>query len=181
MKKISMILAAMICLPILASAVPDSVITGSYNISFDLGLPKDVYTITAKDPKETESLGGENQTEYSIMIKNKSDSRQLVSISMTEYAKEQTGASASSSTLEKTMEKLFPSSAVVAARTIDEKSGVVSKYTSSDNTLYTTVYYPNARLFALLISTYPWDDGTLSLLKTIHIEKTNSTSLVGPV
>lgn len=181
MKTISIVLAAMICLPILASAVPDSVITGPYNISFDLGLPKDVYTKTAEDPKETESLGGESQTKYSIKIENKSDSLQLISISMTEYAQEQTGASATSAEMEKVLKKMFPSSANTASRTIDEKHGVIAEYSSSGITLYTAVYWPNARLFALLVSTYPWDEGTLSLLKTIHIEKINSSSLVGQI
>lgn len=175
MKVIGMILAALICLPILASAVPDSVITGPYNISFDLGLPEDAYTINAKDPKETESLSGEKETVYSLSTENESDPALSVSISMTEYAEKQTGASVSSSTMEKTMKKLFPASASVASRDIDGKNGAIAKYTTTDMTLYTAVYYPNAYLFALVISTYPWDEGTLSLLKTIHVEKVNST------
>ncbi|VVB67348.1 Uncharacterised protein [uncultured archaeon] len=51
-----------------ACAVPDNVSTGPYNISFDLGLPKDAYTVTTSDPVRNKSLGDDISTDYSIKI-----------------------------------------------------------------------------------------------------------------
>ena len=157
-------------------AEPESIITGSYNISFDLGLPKDAYTIDVKDPKETESLSGEKEIVYSLGIQSESDSDQLAAFSMTEYVEKQPAASASPSKMEEAMETLFPSSARIASRNIDGKNGVIAEYSAKDMTVYTILYYPNAYLLATMMSTYPWDEGTLSMIKTIHVEKINETS-----
>jgi hypothetical protein len=41
------------------------------NFTIDLGISKDEYTVTAKDPKETESRSGEKETEYHFSIEDK--------------------------------------------------------------------------------------------------------------
>jgi hypothetical protein len=52
----------------LVNAVPDSVVTGPYKVSFDLGLKSDEYTVNVTDPKITETLGGKKIAEYSVDI-----------------------------------------------------------------------------------------------------------------
>ena len=52
-------------------AVPDSVTTGPYKISLDLGLPKEAYTVNIADPKTTETLSGDGNTCYRVEFTNK--------------------------------------------------------------------------------------------------------------
>src|SRR5512139_1508422 len=71
MKILNMALAAFTCLSILASAVPDSVVTGPYNVTFDLGLPKEAYKVEIKEPETEGLMPGEINTEYQINLTNK--------------------------------------------------------------------------------------------------------------
>jgi len=186
MKILSMVLAAMICLPIMASAVPDSVITGPYNISFDLGLPKDVYTVTVADPKEKESLGGEKSTEYVVSIKNDTGLTRFAMITLrygtvgTVLLPDEMQSSMLSYTREIGLKNIETSE-----REIDGKRGAIvagDMYISGlDVNIYQASYYPFNDTVVFINSGYPWEEGTLSLLKTIHIEKINSTSLMGSV
>lgn len=73
------------------------------------------------------------------------------------------------------MVNMFPS-AQIATRTIDRKEGAVAEYTSGGVTMFFAMYYPDEYTWAQPMSSLPWDEGTLSLLKTIHIEKNNTTS-----
>jgi hypothetical protein len=181
MKKISMILAALLCLPIMASAVPDSVTTGPYNISFDLGLPKDVYNVNVADPKEKESLGGEKSTEYVVNIKNDTGMTRIVMVTITEgtigtvLLPDEMQASMLSYIRESGLKNIETSE-----RDIDGKKGAIAAgdmYISGLNIkMYQATYYPLKDTLVFINSAYPWDEGTLSLLKTIHIEKINATS-----
>jgi hypothetical protein len=54
----------------MVSAVPDSVITGPYAISFDLGLLHSSYEAVVTPPVNTELLDGTKVTEYVITINN---------------------------------------------------------------------------------------------------------------
>ena len=72
MKILGIALSALICLPIMASAVQDSVITGPYNISFDLGVQNDSYRVNISEPKTNEALNGDITTSYIIYIESKS-------------------------------------------------------------------------------------------------------------
>ena len=65
-------------------AVQDSVTTGPYKISFDLGLPKEAYSVTTSDPKEQESLSGEKSIKYEISIKNETGVSRLASFTLTQ-------------------------------------------------------------------------------------------------
>lgn len=40
--------------------------------------------------------------------------------------------------------------------------------------VYAAIYYPSSTTTASIVSSYPWDEETLQLLKTIHIEKINA-------
>ncbi|MDD1742273.1 MAG: hypothetical protein LUQ47_02960 [Methanotrichaceae archaeon] len=74
----------------------------------------------------------------------------------------------------------FPSCGepTIVPRTIDNKSGVVCSQTCIGFNAY-TISYPfdynaesnSMKSFVLIISEYPWEEGTSSLVKTIHVEK----------
>ena len=65
----------------------------------------------------------------------------------------------------------------VAGRRIDGHDGAIGSGTLKevgsgqevDN--YLVSYYPSSTTKVTIISSYPWEEGTLQLLKTIHIEE----------
>lgn len=169
MKISSIILAALICLPILASAVPDSVITGPYKILFDMGTPNNAYTLNTSAPIDTGPLFGEKSNMYNIIITNKTDPERVVHITMTEYETDQTKGT----DIKRALTMLTHNSGQISERIIDGFNGGVA---SMGSDMFTAAYFPFNYLTTVISSTYPWEEGTLSLLKTIHIEKINSTS-----
>ena len=62
-----------------------------------------------------------------------------------------------------------------AGRKIDGHDGAVVSGTSimsgMEVNTYVARYYLSSTTIVDLMSSYPWDEGTLSLLKTIHVEK----------
>jgi hypothetical protein len=166
-------------------AVPDSVVTGPYNISFDLGLPHDAYTISIKDPAEEETLGGDMKWNYRVEILDNNRISNDIDINLERReSMEVFSGAAIARGLQSAMENFYE---IVEAtqRTIDGKDGGIAKGTrhSSDNKLHVTIteemyivnYYPYKDTSVFITSTRPWDKGTLQLLKTIHIEKTGSS------
>jgi len=166
-----------------ATAVPDSVITGPYNISFDLGLDHDEYRVNAEDPIIDETLGGEERTEYPIWIIDRKGNKQFIKISI--LAAKMNNPMFSGPELEMGLKSTFAedprvSGLSTATRTIDGRKGAVASMTykyDSENiyTQYVANYQPmfdphHSSIF--ISSTYPWNDGTLQLFKTIRIEKT---------
>jgi len=185
MKKIALLLVTFICLQVVAFAVPDSVATGPYKISFDLGIPKSTYDIIIEPPKATETLGGEKKDVYSLLIDDKksSDASKFASIEITRYESEIHQVSP-----EDTIE-IFRKNGISDAekRKIDGSDGVITKAQFSiseglkvtNMDLFMVKFYLNAdpkHASGVITSIYPWDEGTLSLLKTIHIERINSTT-----
>jgi len=156
-------------------AEPDSITTGPYNITFDIGLPKDAYNIKIDDPVETESLGGEKEKNFFVSVENKSIETRTVAFSITEYAEAQPSAILSSKSLKTLLERMFPS-ANIATRTIDGKEGALAEYTSGGITMYFAMYFLDKYTWVQPMSGLPWDEGTLQLLKTLHVEKINETS-----
>jgi hypothetical protein len=196
MKKLVLLLAALICLQGMAFAVPDSVTTGPFKISFDLGVPKANYTITVSDPATKEALDGEVSTNYEFMIRNKIGMTQLADISIT--YRPNTAILPSDSDLE-TIANLGMSQVAgatnieTAVRPIDGTHGGVSScdYISSIGSvkMYGVSYYPTleaGHTQVVISSSYPWESETLQLLRSIHVERiqgsaeSGSKSYVGP-
>lgn len=64
----------------------------------------------------------------------------------------------------------------ISKRTIDGQRGTIGSGTTSTGTIYVADWWVENNTIASVISTYPWDEGTLQLIKTIHVEENNSTS-----
>lgn len=151
-------------------AVPDSVTTGAYTVSFDLGLTHDAYHLKIDAPLETESLAGDKETKHFIFIENNLIKTQTIAIDIREYKKAQDPTTISPEFSKLLLERMFPS-ASVTQRTIDGMSGAIAQYTSGGITIFFAIYYPDDYTCVMPMSSYPWDEGTLQLLKTIHIER----------
>ena len=85
MKKVLLAVALMVLLSVLASAENDSVATGPYMVSFDLGIPKSAYNVSISPPKESESLSREKSVEYSLKITNETGLGRFAVIGITRY------------------------------------------------------------------------------------------------
>lgn len=167
-------------------AVPDSVTTGPYKVSFDLGLDKTDYNVIALDPKEVETLSGETRIEYSVDIKNKTGLR-FATITTKYNAGEQPIAQGSIIKLvldesEGKDPNIFNYRS--DEREIDGASGAIASFTmyltkdkdvgsleylDAYHALYQSTF--DRHVVVEVMSTYPWEEGTLQLLKTIHVEK----------
>jgi hypothetical protein len=170
---------ALLIMPCIAE--PDSTITGPYNISFDLGLTKDAYKIEIEEPESSETLGGAAKETYSFWIKiNNTTAPSSAMINI--YVGKQTVVPSSrrvSLNIEE-IKSLGLSGVKGEARQIDGKDGVVCegfKIISGEmERTYFVDYYLSNNEKVLIYSGIPWDEGTLQLIKTIHVEKINATT-----
>ena len=174
-------LLALIIVPCIA--VPDSVTTGPYKITFDLGIPKEAYKVDISDPKTKESLSGDISTTYNIQLINKTGILRRATIILTSYETEQVIPLQDELVkIEKyvllQIDGLYDIE--VAGRKIDGYDGAIGSGTLRNSGIeldtYAAIYYPSSTMTVSLISLYPWEEGTLSLLKTIHVEKINKTT-----
>lgn len=182
MKMFILALITLLCAPILVSAVPDSVVTGPYKISFDIGLTRSDYNVTVAPPVMDETLGGDKRTDYSVRIANRTGLGRGASISVRTIENGNAGVLTGSDiaqalSLQYTNDPRY-SNIQTAARTIDGVSGAVLSvnYATDSRTVITgyEAMYPLAFDRSSIVdiySLYPWNEGTLQLLKTIHIEK----------
>jgi hypothetical protein len=186
MKIIILSLVSLLCLASIASAVPDNVNTGAYKISFDIGLTRNDYRVTVSAPLNTESLGGNKSTEYDIKIINNTGATRLAIISLYYYEDQQTVLTPSElvESFRNALDNTNSAKNIDSAtREIDGVSGAAASYDYYISYLvgyvkiYLAEYYPTfdkQHVKCVITSTYPWDEGALQLLKTIHVEKARS-------
>jgi hypothetical protein len=182
MKHCILIFAALIAVSFAASAAPDSVVTGPYKVSFDIGLTRDSYNVTVLDPVIDETLGGEKRTKYSVHIINRTGDRRLILISIVQLEKGSptifTG-SAFEESLKSVANDPHVSNFKSSVRTIDGTDGAVASMTLNtgsgfNSDVFEAFYGPAIdpkRVIVDITSTYPWNEETLRMLKTIHVGK----------
>lgn len=159
----------------------DSVTTGPYKVSFDLGVPHNTYNVTISEPKSTESLSGDKSIDYNIKIQNATGLSNQAYVSITYYETVQViPTSDDQENVIRSVLVNFPNAYNVetANRVIDDSSGAIGSedvyISGSKLKIYGAEYRPKfdpAHLNVIISSLMPWDEGTLQLLKTIHIEK----------
>jgi len=184
MKIISMALAAFICLSILGLAVPDSAVTGPYNVTFDLGIPKEAYKVEIEEPEINESLSGEISTQYAIELVNKTGLTRRAAIILTLYEVEQVLPTKDEivqiikyAILQiENMHDVEESERMIDGHNGAIASGKIRSDVGIDVDTYSAIYYPSSTTQVIIFSAYPWENSTLSLLESIHVEENNSTS-----
>jgi hypothetical protein len=171
-------------------AVPDCVTTGPYNISFDIGLTRDDYTVTIKDPiQKREMLTETIVIDYSVQIQNKTDSAHLavIEINRREGGLFSPNIKPTSAQLERIVTGAinnFPgtSNVVPIVGPIDGTQGGIASFdlqavSGYPQECYMMIYFPPSdkeHAQATVTTSYPLNR-TLLLFSTLHIEYIGSS------
>lgn len=179
MKKVICTLLLLVLVAATAGAEPDSFQTGPFEVSFDLGLNKSEYDVAVDEPFVEETLSGKFLNKYEThILKNSGEEFAAAQIIVTTFG---TPQKAPSALMEKTlleMESANPNNYDLdsAQRVIDGQQGVIVSAHSVNlqDLAYDAMYLirsdPETPLVQI-ISFFPWNEGTLSLLKTIHVRR----------
>jgi len=187
MKKIKLFLAVFLSLQTLALAATENLVLGPYNVSFDMGID-DLMNWVVSDPKTSESMDGSlTFTRYDASIADltypqfvseskKGNKPSSVFIAITKF--DSTNNKIVYDTRKLVEAALHGSTdIVIVERTIDGQNGTVGNGVfTGTGTMYVGCWWIDNKTEASITSYYPWDEGTLSLLKTIHIERINVTT-----
>jgi len=164
---------------------------GPYKVSFDMGID-DLMDWVVHEPINSESMDGSlTYTQYiadvAILTESQfvSESKRLghapdsnyAAIYVTHYNTTQNlSATGTRKAVEAALSNYIDRS--VNERTIDGRPGTIGSgtSTSTSNTMYVAGWWMDNNTDVYVVSLHPWDEGTLSLLKTIHIEKSNATT-----
>ncbi|NPV61872.1 MAG: hypothetical protein HPY61_04455 [Methanotrichaceae archaeon] len=184
------VLIALLCIPMTAFAENDSAAMGPYIVHFDLGVPKSSYILNISEPIEHESKAGNLSTIYKLDITNKTESLKTARIQLTYFDDPQsipTAEDIKSQILYEIntlilyilnnpddLNSVFADTCQIDGTTGAVGHGKFQHKAVAINDSYLAVYYPlldPEHLKCEIMSTYPWNDGTLHLLNTIHVEK----------
>ncbi len=155
-------------------AAPYNTTMGPYAVSFDMGFSN--YYTTEEPWGSSESLSGDESYEFgSINVyKNRDHDDGIAIISIKHSDMDQIVLSPSESA-----EVLKESGYTTATRMIDGVLGFIATQELDNGITIYMAHYKSAidpaKLNITIMSNYPWNSGTLQLLKTIHVEKINDT------
>lgn len=154
-------------------------------VSFDIGQTRNDYIVNVTAPVATEALNGDKQTEYSMYIINKTVLNRFVKITIRSLETPipiVLGFDWAQAFNSNFLNNPTISGLKTDARTIDGASGGIASYIQKmDSGLvlngyevyYQPVFDPTHTLVHIA-SSNPWDEGTLQLLKTIHVKRVHS-------
>jgi len=168
------LLTALVSLPALAK--PESFELGSYRVSYDLNNTSE-HNISIAKPRYSETFGGIMYVGYGAQVLS-AEARFLITIAIIEYKypillEPSTGAT----------DKLLSANSdcrnVVTVRcNIDGHRGYLTNSSDCLNDTHGFVAQflldgqgDSGKTECLIASTYPWENGTSSLLETIHMER----------
>ena len=168
-------LAATIILLVLAlpiCAKPESVETGPYKVNFDLGI-KEPYEIEVYPGIPKETYAGASYTEYNIIINNTAPPKEGFNVD--KYAQIIISHYEDPFTLNKEeFKKVYDqwkSYVTIYDRAIDNKDGLLVVTSLFGFNKFSFVYQMDPQNVVGADSTYPWEEGTMGLIKSIHVEK----------
>jgi len=183
MKKIylimSLIISSSLIMPTIAEQ--ENFILGPYAVSFDMGIDE-LMNWVVSEPINSESMDGSlTFTKYSATVAmltesqfyselkrlGRTPSSGTAIINIIQYNSTRDESANGTKTMIQS---------ATSKRTIDGRNGTIGSSKRDTFTLYVADWWVENNTIASVISTYPWDEGTLSLLKTIHIEKINATA-----
>jgi hypothetical protein len=148
--------------------------TGPDDVSFNLNRT-DPYAIELYPAIAQETYEGVTYKSYNIKINNTSSSE--LGFNLNKNALIVVSHFDGAAFNKKDMIKLYDqwmSVVTLYNRTIDDKDGMLAVADIFGLKKFSFMYLLDSQTTVAVDSTFPWDDGTLSLLKTIHVEKTSS-------
>jgi hypothetical protein len=170
----AILLTALVSLPALAK--PESFELGSYRVSYDLNSALE-HNITIAKPRYSETFGGIMYVGYGAQVTS-ADANFIITIAIIEYKypillEPSTGAT----------NKLLSANSdcrnvITVRRIIDGHRGYLTNSSDCRNDTHGFVAQflldgqeDAGKTECLIASTYPWENGTSSLLETIHMER----------
>jgi hypothetical protein len=179
MKRLILLMVMLVSIPNLAFGIPQDVgIGGPYLLSFDIGL--DDYDLTIKGPVETELLGGDKRTDYYIYITSNTKP-QIMLISLYNFG--DIGPFLTPTDLEQMLrEDILENATNIQTDTlsIDSVEGIIASYdmvvANQKTTFFGVIFQPffdQGRSMVWIYSNFPWDQGTMQMVKTIHVRSGN--------
>jgi len=162
-------------------AKPEKITIGPYSVSFDLG-NVGAYSISTTEQSEIDTLFGIPFTKYYATIEGRetSEGERIPNLKLTINDFHEAMRADMVGRAEHALGSSFPSCGepTIVPRTIDNKPGVVCSQACVGFSAY-TISYPldynaennSMKSFVQISSEYPWEEGTSSLVKTIHVEK----------
>jgi hypothetical protein len=157
-------------------AEQENLALGPYKVTFDMGIDNFDWDISG--PTTSETLAGSADTSYEA-IRSKSYPGYTLAIYITEYnfsALEGPGDQQfSKKTVDYALRNLGCTDIAVKGRTIDGHNAAIGLgIDEMGQDIYIVDWWmDNATVN--IYSYYPWDEGTLALFNTIHVEKINAT------
>ena len=177
MKKIGLILVLVLLLSSGALAKSETIDFGPYKVSFDLGAP---CFVKVQEPKESEDLAGGKYVMYAAEIKSGDNNAEITLMDYKPYISCKLGEQ-DIKYVNSALNTMNCKDVRVVERTFDNIPGVLglgyiqtSPYMSPDQLFYAQ-YWPDYKedcgsLRCNIISFIPFDEGTLNLIKSIHVE-----------
>lgn len=173
-----LIMCSALVIPVIAEQ--ENFILGTYKVSFDLGI-EDLRNWVVDGPKNSESMDGSYFTAYSVHEAPITESQFYSELKRLGHTPSSDTAIINIIQYNSTRDESANGTktmiqSATSKRTIDGRNGTIGSSKRDTFTLYVADWWVENNTIASVISTYPWDEGTLSLLKTIHIEKINATA-----
>jgi hypothetical protein len=198
-KAILVLLALCMAAPCLAE--DQSVTTGPFKITFDLGIPKASYSINVSAPQTTYSpvprgiwsyIGDDvysfeqlytklelDHMTYRVNLTNNTNAKMFISITLKDFRRDQVSYSPNElASIAKSIMEQMPQvrdvqefGRMVRGANGGMASGKIDIGDGFYRDIYLVIYIPDPRSEVSIISTYPWDEGTHQLLKTIDVQR----------
>ena len=175
-----------LCLAGIANGEPEEVDLGEYRVYFDLGINKSEYEMEIADPIYSETLGGEERIERNINIAEKeNDDFEIGVASIRIFKIKNTELKINQEDQREGIYELIGKGIEVYDvytdhRSIDGKDGIIAEakmglkspvYGKTPFNGYFASYLENNETLVTVFSSYGWDSGTLSLLKSLRVEE----------
>jgi hypothetical protein len=168
------LLTALVSLPALAK--PESFEIGSYLVSYDLNSMSE-HNITIAKPRYSETFGGIMYVGYGAQVTS-ADARFLITMAIIEYKHPILLEPSIGETNKLLSANGDCRNVVTVRRNIDNHQGYLTNSSDCRNDTHGFLAQflldgqgDSGKTECLIASTLPWENGTSSLLKTIHMER----------